>query len=172
MRVDAGYREDVLIRLGANRIAEVRNAAGDLEGYEISPDVDIDGYDSACESILAEERARALSLVIGGAERATSAVVTCLPGRVHVYALKVSEAREALASKAPKPSEYPMLASTIGVDGETIIDVARLILRRSQECIETLSAIERVRGAAIAEVSTATSAADIGRVLSEIVWPV
>lgn len=47
MIVDTTYNVDALIALGANYVAEIRDEAGVLAGYEVRPDIDLNGYAAA-----------------------------------------------------------------------------------------------------------------------------
>ena len=172
MMVDADCREVVLIRMGANRIAEIRDDEGRLKGFDVSPDIDMAGYDDAQADLLAGDKDRARDSINQKAEQARAAIITCLPGQAIVYAAKLDEARRACATKSPSQDDYPLLAATIGIDGNTIGAVAKTVIARFEACNAQLAEVEKIRKLALKIISSATSGSEIDKAISSINWTV
>lgn len=77
-------------------------------------------------------------------------------GQALTYLRKVEQATAALAAEKPKAADYPLLAASVGIDGKTICDVAKVVLARAAAWELANAHIERVRMTTKAAIDAAT----------------
>lgn len=80
-----------------------------------------------------------------GAERERLRYITGGAGQAMTYARKVEEAKAVQAADEPDPADYPMLAASIGIDGEDIETVAATVLAMDAAWAQIGAAIEAAR---------------------------
>lgn len=83
------------------------------------------------------------------------------------YARKVEEAKAFLDDP---DSDYPMLSASVGIDGETIEQVAQIVLNLDYQWSIIGAQIEAVRLAAKAEVNAAETVDEIEAVVNNLDW--
>lgn len=118
-------------------------------------------------------RTAAKARVDAAAERARLRIVTPGSGQAAVYILKLNEAQRfvAEAPEAPEPAEWPMLAAEIGVTGDTLAEVAGVIVATAAAWKQAAAAIETIRLAAKAEIDTATNPAAMAAIEHAVIYP-
>ena len=127
--------------------------------------------DEALPPPLGEVRKNALRAVDTAAEKARLTFITPGDGQAMTYAQKEAEADALLADASPDAASYPFLAACLGVDGDTLADVAAVV-RARRDAWRTIGAdIERRRLLAKQTVSTATTLTEIETTLSTLTWP-
>lgn len=105
-----------------------------------------------------------------GAELARAKCLTPGVAQALVYQIKTSEALACLADPNPAPEKYPLLNATVGIDGETISDVAHSVLAASARFTAAAAAIEAKRFAACQAIASAENADEAVRSFAAIVW--
>lgn len=96
-----------------------------------------------------------------------------------VYAEKAAEAiavdamgRDAANALPGNGSDmFPLLAASVGIEGETLFDVAELIGSRAEETVTALAAIERVRLQAKKAIKESASIEEAKAIYEAIQWP-
>lgn len=101
---------------------------------------------SAAELI--DRRASAFAIIKAAAGAARAKYISTIPGQEMIY---LAKEREAVAYLAGEPGDYPFLAAEVGETGETIEQVAQVILN--------LAAAWRVIGAGIEALRVRANAA-------------
>lgn len=96
-------------------------------------------------SALAAARALAIRQVDDLAELACQKWASRGPCRNVLYLLKREEARACAADPSPIASAYPMLAAELGITGDTLAEVAAVVLGLSAAWIDVAATIERTR---------------------------
>lgn len=76
-------------------------------------------------------------------------------GQAKVYALKRAEVELIEGDANPTLENYPLLGASVGIDGDTLQDVAVLVRTKIQEWRQSAAAIERIRKTAIRDIEQA-----------------
>lgn len=71
----------------------------------------------------------------------------------------------------PVPENYPMLASELGITGETLSDVANVIISMNEMWRVVGSSIEQIRLSAKKSIDEATDTETIINIYKGLVWP-
>lgn len=109
--------------------------------------------------------------VDAAAEQARQLLVTPGSSQAMVYQSKADEAARALADRNPPPGRYPLLDASVGIDGETITEVAKVVTRKATELAKPLADIERVRLTAKAAITAAPDVQTAMKVCASLKWP-
>ncbi|WP_425063193.1 hypothetical protein [Pyruvatibacter mobilis] len=121
---------------------------------------------------MSDARSAAIRLVDAAAENARLAYITPGDGQAMTYDYKVNEAAACVSDPAPTEEAYPFLAACLGVDGESLAEVAAAVLAR-RDAWQTIGAqIERSRLLAKQAISNAVDHEAIEAVLTNLTWPV
>lgn len=104
------------------------------------------------------------------AESERGKYITPGAGQALTYQRKVEEARSAMIEENPLPSDYPMLAASLGFDGNAIKEIAVVVLEMDKAWATAGGRIERVRIQAKNSVDLATSEDAAIDVLAMIDW--
>lgn len=103
------------------------------------------------------------------AEQERLKYITPGAGQAMTYSRKVEQARAVLAASNPVPEDYPMLATSIGIDGEDLISVANVIIGMNAAWETIGSAIELARLSAKRAIDQAETVEDAKAVT--VTWP-
>jgi hypothetical protein len=79
------------------------------------------------------------------AERQRQLYLTPGIGQAAVYQQKLEEALNYISDPSSEPEDYLLLSSSVGTEGASVIEVARLVKARAAECKRTMAAVEKVR---------------------------
>jgi hypothetical protein len=79
-------------------------------------------------------------------------------GQSMVYQRKAQEARDYLAQETPNPANYPILMASVGIEGETLAQVAGMVVAKESLWAGISAFIEGKRLAGKASVSDAADA--------------
>ncbi|PYE87390.1 hypothetical protein [Phyllobacterium leguminum] len=126
---------------------------------------------------LAEAKAGHKAAVDQAAERERKKYITPGEGQAMEYQQAATEAIAYLAALEadpkyePEPGAYPMLEASIGIDGDTLAEVATTVAAMHTQWQMIGSAIRTVRLAAKAAVGAAESVEAAQAVLDGIKWP-
>lgn len=90
-------------------------------------------------------------------------------GQAMTYSRKVEEARAVQSADEPEADDYPLLAASIGIDGDDIEAVAATVLAMDTAWAQVGAAIERARLIAKRDIDAAADA-DAARAVSPS-WP-
>lgn len=123
------------------------------------------------EEFLAAEKERLKSHIDLEAERVRLRFITPGAGQAMVYQRKAEEARAYLAGVDFDPERYPILRASVGIEADTIGEVANLVLAREQEWVFVGAAIEAARLGAKASIDLADTIEEANRAASDVVWP-
>jgi hypothetical protein len=104
------------------------------------------------------------------AEHERQRLITPGPGQALVYLIKVNEAEAIIGDNNPQTKNYPMLAASIGLDGDTLVDVAAVVRKRDSEWKQSSAFIEGVRLHAKHDIQLAANAAGVTSVLQGLTW--
>lgn len=122
---------------------------------------------------LAAAKTRLSMLVDAAAETARMAWVTPGTGQAASYIYKAQQAHAVLAVADPQalaPADYPLLASTIGIDGPDLVSVAQVVVTTEAAWVGILAAIEAARKTAKAAVAAAATVAE-AEAAAVVAWP-
>lgn len=126
----------------------------------------LDGVKAALKARLdADAEAERLKYVTPGA------------GQAMEYQQAAAEADEMLTAIAvdpdyePDPEIYPMLAASIGIDGDTLADVAATVAAMHGQWRQIGSAIRAARLAGKQAIDAATTAEDAQAAFDAVAWP-
>lgn len=92
-------------------------------------------------------------------------------GQTMTYQQKVAEAQAFKASTDPKPSDYPILSSEVGITAETLGEVADIILAAFAQWEQIGAMIESIRLGAKRDIGAAEDEAAARAIVHAIVWP-
>jgi hypothetical protein len=121
----------------------------------------------ALESVKSELAAR----IDDTAEALRQRYITPGFGQAMTYLQKLSEARAAANDPEASSEKYPLLSASVGLDGDTIIDVATFVLSTSKQWTDVSAKIEMTRLSAKRSIKNAASVDDAVAVLSAMNWP-
>lgn len=119
---------------------------------------------------IAEMRERTLLQINGRAELARMKFLT--PGSIQMltYIQKQDEAKAANNDPTPTAAKYPMLAAMVGIDGDSIKNVATTVLAAADSWNRTSITIERTRRLAKRAAESATTSAELQAILDGLPW--
>jgi len=103
------------------------------------------------------------------AERQRLRWITPGAGQAMTYSRKVGEAKAVQAADEPEPADYPLLAASIGIDGEDIETVAATVIAMDAAWAQIGAAIEGARLAAKRAIDLAANAEAAAAVVPA--WP-
>jgi hypothetical protein len=109
--------------------------------------------------------------VDAGAEAARLLFVTPGAGQAAVYRAKADEARTFLTTSDPSPEGFPLLAASVGVEGDTLASVAGLVNAREADWLKIAATIERERLGAKRAIRTATTIEQATAARDAVTWP-
>jgi hypothetical protein len=81
-------------------------------------------------------------------------------GQAFVYVLKGQEASAAVADPAPTQDRYPLLSASLGIDGDTLAEVATTVLSAAATSTGILVYVEFARLAAKRAITAAATTAE------------
>lgn len=93
-------------------------------------------------------------------------------GQAMTYQRKVEEAKQALADADPSAESYPLLATSVGIDGDNIAAVATVVLGMDAAWAQIGAAIEHIRLTAKKAIDDAADEATARAVVEQLAWPV
>lgn len=105
------------------------------------------------------------------AETERKRYITPGEGQAMTYQRKVEEAKRAVLEEEPVEADYPMLSASLGIDGETVKQVAVVVLSMDASWAAIGSAIEKVRMGAKKAIDDALTAEDATEAVNAISWP-
>lgn len=105
------------------------------------------------------------------AETERKRYITPGEGQAMTYQRKVEEAKRAILEEEPAAADYPMLAASLGVDGDTVKEIATIVLAMDAAWAVIGSAIEKIRMNTKKAVDEAASAEAVNAIVAAIVWP-
>ena len=115
-------------------------------------------------------RAGVLSSIDAQAETERLKYITAGAGMAVTYQEKLAQARAALADANRTPGEYPLLEASVGIEADTVEDVASLVVARYNQWVLIGAAIEATRLGAKKAASDAQTAEEI-RAAGSPTWP-
>ena len=122
----------------------------------------------------AEKREVAIAMIDGAAGAARGRYITVTPGQEGVYRTKADEATAAQsvvdAGGTPDPAEFPHLAAEVGITGDSVAEVAAVILAIRNAWMAASASIESKRLGGKAAVESAEDETAI-RAAVKIAWP-
>lgn len=92
-------------------------------------------------------------------------------GQAMTYQQKVAEAQAFKAASNPKPADYPILASEVGITAPTLSEVADTVLTAYRQWQQIGAMIEAIRLGAKRDIDAAEDEAVARTVVDAIVWP-
>lgn len=92
-------------------------------------------------------------------------------GQAMTYQQKVDEARAFKAASNPKPTDYPVLSSEVGITAETLSEVADIVLAAFAHWQQIGAAIEAIRLGAKRDIDAAEDYITTRSIIDAIVWP-
>nr|WP_278434127.1 hypothetical protein [Brucella anthropi] len=120
---------------------------------------------------VANMKARLKALVDQAAENERLNYITPGAGQAMTYEQKVAEARAFKAASDPQAADYPVLSSEVGITGETLSEVAEIVLAAFALWQQIGSAIESIRLGAKRDIDAAEDEAAARAIVDAIVWP-
>ncbi len=69
------------------------------------------------------------------------------------------------------PEDYPVLAASVGIEADTLRQVAALVMERYETFVEISGAIERVRLSAKKAIHDAATVEDAKAIFEAVTWP-
>jgi hypothetical protein len=116
-------------------------------------------------------KARAKNDIDEGAGTIRGRYITSVRGQPETYMIKEAEAKAYLKASNPLASEYPMLAAEIGINGDTMADVATMIVSKANEWRQLASVIENIRLSKKKAIDEVVSEDDLTAVIADVQWP-
>lgn len=107
-----------------------------------------------------------------GAEEIRSDFITAGSGQAMIYREKLLQARACKNDPSPLPNNYPLLAVSIGIEGNTITDVANVVINANSKWISINAKIEASRLAAKQSVNNAATVDVAVSIFNKISWSV
>jgi hypothetical protein len=105
------------------------------------------------------------------AEAERKKYITPGEGQAMTYQRKVEEAKRAILEEEPAAADYPMLAASVGVDGDTVKEIATIVLAMDAAWAVIGSAIEKTRLNVKKAIDEAVSAEAANAAVNALVWP-
>lgn len=118
---------------------------------------------------LDEIRTLSLTSIDNQAEQERLAHITPGVGQSMTYARKVEEAK---AFTSDPDGDYPMLSASVGIDGDSLEQVAQIVLNLDYQWSLIGSHIETVRLAAKRDVNEAKTVSEIESIVNNLNWSV
>ena len=137
----------------------ILNAQGNFE----SPPAD--------ETTLETIKSRAINAVDIFAEQERLKYISPGAGQAMVYQRKVEEADKLVNDANPDPLNYPLLASSIGIEGSTLQEIGELVLATRDQWLQIAALIENIRLSTKRDINEATSQQEIEDIVSSVEWP-
>jgi hypothetical protein len=117
-------------------------------------------------------RAAMRSAIDADAERCRLRYLTPGMGQSMVYQQKAAEADALLAAGGdPDPAAYPILAASLGIEADTITDIAHLVIGTRMAWTVIAAQIEAVRLGAKQALDQADDPLELRRIRNEAQWP-
>lgn len=110
-------------------------------------------------------------LVDAQAETERLKYITPGTGQAMTYQQKVAEAQAFKAASNPKPEDYPILGSEVGITAPTLSEVADTVLTAYRQWQQIGAMIEAIRLGAKRDIDASTTEAAARAVVDAIVWP-
>ncbi|WP_374374533.1 hypothetical protein [Dongia sp.] len=111
------------------------------------------------------------ALVDAEAGKARSRFITVTAGQEMTYLEKVTQARAFGADEDPDVEDYPLLAGEVGITGDSLTEVAGVILGRYAQWQQIGAVIEQRRLAAKRDIALAETPEAIAAILAALAWP-
>lgn len=119
---------------------------------------------------LADFKTQLKKQIDDAAEVIRSRYITGGYGQAMTYMQKKEEAIGFFNDEAPEASNYPMLTSLIGVDGDSLVEVAQLVRNRYEQWIQLGAAIETIRLSAKRAIDAASTSSEAFDTYELISW--
>jgi len=120
---------------------------------------------------LVEVKDRLFRQIDGEAEQCRLKYITAGAGQAMTYQRKFEQAERFISDSAPVPQNYPLLAASVGIEGDDLYQVAQLVLNMSAMWEAVAGQIETARLGAKALVATSETITDAEAVVAGIAWP-
>ncbi len=91
-------------------------------------------------------------------------------GQALVYQRKAQEARDYLAAQSPQPEDYPVLSASVGIEGDTLSDIAQMVVAKENLWAGIAAVIEAKRLAGKAAIDAAEDAVAACAAFDAIDW--
>lgn len=160
--------------------AEYADWSGEYQATPWSRDAEGNQTEAALQEVLSDYglfvgldgmREAVLRDIDAEAERQRRRYITPGSGQAMTYARKVEEAHLLKAASDPQPADYPMLAASVGIDGDTVEEVADLVLAMDAAWLKMGADIEKARLVAKEDAKRAQDAVTMRKALTDIKWP-
>lgn len=126
--------------------------------------------DFRSEAQIASDLLAAKDRAMGAVNRSIAQIrtryVTNMPAQDMIYLRKEQEARSWVSSASPDLSDYPMIASEIGITGADADQVAQVWLNMSSIWVTVAASLEQIRLGTSEDIYNATSDAGIDATVS------
>ncbi len=122
------------------------------------------------EAGLAAMKTAAKTEIDARAESERLKYITPGQGQALTYQRKSDEARRAIKDDDPTSDDYPLLAASIGIDGDTLKAVAETVIFQDNVWAKAGAAIERIRLVAKREVDAAVDCASVSTIVANLDW--
>lgn len=117
------------------------------------------------------DKAAACFLVDELAEKERLKYITAGAGQAMVYQRKEVEADKLQTDSDPDPANYPLLSSSIGIEGSSLHEIAQLVLTTRNVWLSVAASIEHIRLSAKEQINQSTDKNQIDTILASLVWP-
>lgn len=115
-------------------------------------------------------KTQAKRAVDSAAENERLKYVTPGQGQSLTYQRKLEEARLATSQDDPPPEDFPFLAASVGIDGDTVKSVAGVVIEMDRQWSSIGASIEKTRLTAKRDIDRAKDAQSVETVLSSLPW--
>jgi len=105
------------------------------------------------------------------AERERLRYITPGDGQAAVYLAKAEEVQRFAGDGSPDPADYPLLAASIGIDGEDLAAVAAVVAATRQQWLGLAAMIESARATAKAAIDAAGDEDGARGARKLVAWP-
>ncbi len=138
-----------------------------------SPDLSLMNDPDFVEPVdtLDDLKARAKNDIDEGAGTIRGRYITSVRGQPETYMIKEAEANEYLKASNPLASEYPMLAAEIGINGDTMAEVATMIVSKANEWRQFASVIENIRLSKKKAIDEVVNEDELTAIIADVQWP-
>jgi len=121
------------------------------------------------DELLELKRKRAKAFVDQEAENQRMKYITPGDGQAIVYAKKAQEVQQYRLDQNPDPKNYPLLTASLGIDGDTLEDIASVVESIELQWKKVAADIERKRLLAKRSIQNSASIEDIEKA-AMITW--